>query len=306
MKVDFHTHILPPVLKQIALQSARRKMREWMRPVSSGMHKVQTLLRHLPDPARKRLDQVSSLAPLPGLLFESTAQDLVEAMSEANLDFAVVIAHPPYSNNDFILETCQQNPKLIPAVNIPSGTARPGQKLRKLRDKGAKILKIHPAADGEGADSPRYRALLKSAADLGMPVILHTGCIHSNVLYKDPMQGQVQRFSNWFKDYPSISFVLAHMNYHEPQIALDLLEEFSNLYVDTSWQPAEMIAEASRRVGADRVLFGTDWPIVGQNIAVGIQRIEDCVQSGILEANDAQLILGKNAARLMGLHATST
>ena len=262
------------------------------------MHRAQTVLRYLPDPARRALDELSGLAPLPTLLIESTVQDLAAAMDESRVDQALLIAHPPTSSNDFVLESCAAEPRLRPVVNIPSGTARPGNVLKAFVARGAVALKIHPAADGEGVDSPRYRALLKVADGLGLPVIIHTGCIHTHVLYRDPDQGQAQRFATWFATYPRIRFVLAHMNFHDPNIALDLMEEHANVHTDTSWQPAEVIGEAVRRVGSERILFGSDWPIVGDNIAVGLARIRDCVDTGALTEEQARAIRGENAAKL--------
>ena len=54
-------------------------------------------------------------------------------------------------------------------------------------------------------------------------------------------------------------------------------------------------------VGPDRVLFGTDWPFVGSNLAVGIERVRICIEAGTLNSADADLILGKNAAQLLGI-----
>ena len=201
-------------------------------------------------------------------------------------------------SNEFLLDRCSEEPRLLPVVNIPSGTTRPGVALKNYVNKGAVALKIHPASDGEGVDSPRYKALLQSADTLGLPVILHTGCFHTHLFYKDPDQGQAQRYATWFETYKNIQFVLAHMNFHEPNIALDLVEEHENVHVDTSWQPAEVIGEAIRRVGAERVLFGTDWPFIGNNLSVGLKRIEVCVETGSMSEEQSELILGENAAKL--------
>ena len=308
--IDFHVHVFPdrthrfvPFFAQAPLAEARKQARAWMRPFTGALHRTQTWLRVVPEVIRRRFEGFGMLAPLPSLLVESTAADLREAMEASGVNYAVAIAHPPWSSNDWILELCQENPKLIPAVNIPAGTAKPGQRLKKYVQQGARILKIHPAADGEGVDSPRYKALLKAATECGIPVILHTGCIHSHLLYKNPMQGEVQKFAPWFGKYRETKFILAHMNFHKPQIALDLAEEYPNLLVDTSWQPPEMIGEASRRLGADRVLFGTDWPLVGNNFDVGISRIRDCVDTGTITQAESELILGGNAARLLQIEA---
>jgi predicted TIM-barrel fold metal-dependent hydrolase len=315
--IDFHVHVFPNSLESwvprrlsaaldsflppARLSQLRKQARAWMKPLSNSAHSAQTLLRYLPELARNRLDELSSFLPLPSLLFESSAEDLKEAMEDARIDYAMVIAYPPLIDNDFIMDICQKNPKLLPVVNISKGTARPGQILKRYVGKGAKALKLHPASDGEGVDSPRYRALIRSASDLGLPIILHTGCLHSKLFYKDPSQGHAERFTPWFETYPDTQFVLAHMNFHEPNIALDICEEYRNVWVDTSWQPAEVIGEAVRRIGPERILFGSDWPFVGNNIAVGRDRVRDCVNTGMLNQDQAKLILGENAVKLLGL-----
>lgn len=304
--VDSHAHVFPEKISRWIPERVRKSARDWYRPFTHSLHKVQTLFRYLPNPARKRLDQVSGVAPLPGLLLESTYKDLKLAMGDAGIDLSIVIAHPKLIPNEYVLELCSQDRSLVPVVNIPSGTSRPGQVLKKLWQKGARILKLHPASDGEGVDSPRYKALLKVASEIGMPVIVHTGCMHSHLLYKDPEQGQAQRFSPWFETYRNIPFVLAHMNLHEPHVALDLAEEHPNVYVETSWQPMEIIGEAARRIGAERILFGSDWPFVGNNLSVGVKRVRDCVEIGMLNENQAALILGENAVKLLGLKPDAT
>ena len=303
--VDFHTHTFPERIKlgpvDRRLEKVRKKARAWMRPFSNSLHHSQPLLRLLPEFIRRPFDEVASLAPLANLLIESSPKDLHEAMTSAGVDRVLLIAHPPFLTNEQLMEICAEYPRFIPAVNIPPGTKRPGQVLKNLVQHGAKVLKIHPSADGEGPESPRYRALLKTAADLNLPVVLHTGCIHSHVLYKDPDLGNAERFAPWFKTYRTLPFVLAHMNYHAPRVALELAEENPNVHVDTSWQPSEIIGEAVRRIGSKRVLFGTDWPLVGNNIEIGIKRIRDCMDGGTVTEKDAEYILGKNAECLLKL-----
>jgi predicted TIM-barrel fold metal-dependent hydrolase len=321
--VDFHVHVFPNLVGDLVENSPegslseglykrfeliRRTARIWKKPLSGSVHKMLTFTRHLPDVVRKNVDQLGAWVPLPSLALESTAEDLEEALAEADVQYAVVIAHPPYISNDFVMELCSTRKNWIPAVNISKKAEKPAAQLKAYFKKGARVLKIHPAADGEGPDSPRYRKLLKTAADLDLPVILHTGCIHSNLLYTKPELGDVVNFTKWFETYSSIRFVLAHMNFHDPQTALDLCDDFPNLQVDTSWQPVEVIGEAVRRMGAERVLFGSDWPLIGNNIRVGRDRIREGVRTGLLNPEQAKLILGGNAFKLLGLipHAAKT
>jgi predicted TIM-barrel fold metal-dependent hydrolase len=320
--IDFHVQILPNPIQTLAenisfgrasaettlghLQNIRRQARGWIKPLMGSLHELHSHLRYLPEVARKNLDEFSRLVPLPGLLVESTLTDLKEAMTFARVDQALAIAHPPLISNEFLLELASLHPEIIPGVNIPKGVDRPIQLLKKYFSQGARALKIHPALDQEGPDSPRYRALIRTASDLGLPIILHTGSARMHLFYKpfykESFSRSAEQFSKWFENYPRARFVLAHMNFHEPSIALDLCEEFENVHVDTSWQPAEVVSEAVRRIGAERVLFGSDWPVVGDNMTVGRQRIQNCIASGLLNDQQASLILGDNARKLLGLN----
>jgi len=298
------SNYLNPMMVGMGLGMVRRMARQFLEPSRDKLHKAQVWMRHLPGVARAGLDQMGGMATLPHLLIESTPDDLVEAMDAAGVDQAVVIAHPPLASNEWVLEVCSQHSdRLIPVVNVPKGTPDPGAKLSEYIEQGARALKIHAAADGEGPDSDRYRALLEVAQQKHLPVILHTGCIQNRLFYKDPSFGKAEAFSGWFEAYPEIRFVLAHMNFHEPEVAIQMGELHRNVMVDTSWQPAEMISEAVRRLGADRVLFGSDWPFVGGNLAIGKKRIEEGVAAGVYSQEDAEKILGGNALKLMEPHA---
>jgi predicted TIM-barrel fold metal-dependent hydrolase len=303
--IDSHAHAFPdrlqkavPALGALPLQGIRRSARAWMRPFASSMHRARPWLRLLPEAIRGPAEELTSLAPLPGLLVESTPLDLAEAMDEAEVETALVVAHPPWISNEFVMDMAAEDPRFAPVVNFPPSVNEPGKALRKFFKAGARALKIHPAADGEGPESPHYRSLLRVADELGLPVILHTGCVHSFLLYKDPAKGHAELFIDWFREHQQLRFVLAHMNQHEPQGAMDLAEKYPNLLLETSWQPAEVIGEAVRRVGARRVLFGSDWPFVGDNMRVGIDRIRDCVETGMFTEAEAALILGENAAEI--------
>ena len=62
-----------------------------------------------------------------------------------------------------------------------------------------------------------------------------------------------------------------------------------------------MIGEAVRRLGPEKVLFGSDWPLMGNNLTVGLRRIQSSVEGGLISEEDAALIRGANARRLFGI-----
>jgi hypothetical protein len=183
MIIDSHAHVLPEVLPSF-LEGPRRVARFWMKPVAASLHHAQTMMRHLPVRVREALDEVGGLAPLPGLALESTIADLIQKLDEHHVDQVLVLAQPPLIANDLVFEAHQRDPRIRPVVNLPKGTADIAGALRDAKDRGAVAVKIHGAAEGEGPDSLRYQALVSAADSLALPVIIHTGCMHSHLLYR--------------------------------------------------------------------------------------------------------------------------
>jgi len=305
--IDFHVHVFPePRVLDFLKPEQNEKVQQWRRQgrkifkaFPDSLHRLQPLVRRAPQKIRNILDQVGAVSTLPHLILEATPGDLGEAMIQSNLDFAVVLAQPPYTPNEFILQEARQNSKLVPFVNVPPSENQPGKKLKEYVKGGARGLKIHAAMDGLPMASAHYKNLLDAAADEGLPVILHTGCIHMSFFYKKPDQSLVQNFEPWFKAYPKTHFILAHMNFHDPDKALDLMCRYENLWADTSWQPTDVIVRAAKRVGAERILFATDWPLGGHNMAVGLGRIHDAVFKNALTQDQCDLICGNNARTLL-------
>lgn len=296
--IDFHVRVFPspvganPSDNAIKVLSLRRQIRTWLKPAVGALHEIRSHLRYFPPATLPAIDQLSAVVPIAGLAVEATYDDLRESMQAAHVDLAVVTAQSPFIPSEFILELCQQDESLIPAVNVPKGTVAPQKLLKTYIDKGARVLKVHPEVEGEGADLSRYNALIRTAGNSGLPVVIHTdGLPYSSA----------ERFTHWFKKHPDTQFILAHMNFHQPEVAMELCDKFKNIWLDTSRQPAEIIGEAVRRVGSERILFGSDWPMIGNNMALGRGRIQDCVEIGLLNEEQAQHILGVNAFKLLGL-----
>lgn len=311
MIIDSHAHVILPAVSQ-ALASldaltggltarVRAGIRLAASPLVQSLHKAQVNLRLTPRWMQGATEVLATPTLLGTLLVEGVADDLLRSMGENRVDRTLVLAHPPLLPNESVLDLADAFPDQISAVvNLPPGTPHAGERLRNFVSRGARALKIHAAADGEDARSLRYLLLIETAADLDLPVILHTGCIHGP-MYRNPELGDPRRFEAWFREHPKTTFILAHTGLHDPESALEMASRYANVCVETSWQPAEVIGESARRLGAERVLYGSDWPFLGQNQRVGLARIRDCQDSGTLNATQTALILGENAQRIFRL-----
>ena len=77
----------------------------------------------------------------------------------------------------------------------------------------------------------------------------------------------------------------------------EVRQAFSHIYVDTAAQRLlydhAAYDQMVRLIGAERILLGSDYPLVPQ-----ARQIED-VRSGIFRTDDLRLVLGLNAERLL-------
>ncbi len=95
--------------------------------------------------------------------------------------------------------------------------------------------------------------------------------------------------------WPDIPFVCAHGVGSLEN--MERLAKYPNFHVDTSWtqSPSWAVRAAVDILGADRVLWGTDAPLVDFSQRLGI------VLDGGLSEKEIRLVLGLNAARLLRL-----
>jgi predicted TIM-barrel fold metal-dependent hydrolase len=148
--------------------------------------------------------------------------------------------------------------------------------LREQFAKGAKMLGEIQTMLGVIGDQytlkdlgPVVDVLLENDA----AVQFHTGwtAAYGNAMnfpYRAPWRW-AETMGNFMATYPDVKVILAHSGGStgapDGLEALRLLFSFDNAYLDTSKSTPDVVTEAVRGVGAERVLFGTDWVHPGLN-----------------------------------------
>lgn len=103
-----------------------------------------------------------------------------------------------------------------------------------------------------------------------VPLQVHTGWSPTSTSRDRATDASYQSATDWAEvmgkfmaSFPDVKVILAHMGGQFGQLdgreALRLLFSFDNAYGDTSKAPSYIISEAVRGVGAERILFGSDW-----------------------------------------------
>ncbi|HEY9869679.1 MAG TPA: amidohydrolase family protein, partial [Candidatus Obscuribacterales bacterium] len=88
--------------------------------------------------------------------------------------------------------------------------------------------------------------------------------------------------------------ILNHIGWESWREVLAIAREHPNVMVETSWQPAAVIRRATDRLGAERVLFGSDYPMFQEWQA--LREVKEA-----LSPAEYELVVSKNAVSLLGL-----
>jgi len=320
VKIDTHAHAFPS--PELYAQSLPEPARAATGATASALSRAARAIPPLPLPPlfdverlasfRKRrpllLAQASELlmgvAMLPQIALRAGLDDLLASMDRYALTHTVVIAGWPAAPNEWLLDTAPDyGGRIIPVAHPPQLPAEASQDdcevaFDMLAEAGARGFKIHLNMDGLPVECAVYRALFEIARARDLFVIIHTGRFNT-IAYKNQQPVAPEMFARYFEDYPEVRVCLAHMNRDEPAEALSAVTRFENLFVDTSWQPADSIADAIAQVGAERVLLGSDWPLLHADLQ------GECIRLLERAASDEEIeaITGSSAARFVGLEA---
>ena len=240
----------------------------------------------------------------------ATADDLLAAMDEAGVDVAVAVGigwtDPGVAReaNDYLIEcTARSGGRLLAfgAVNPAWGDDALAEVERCATAGLIGIGELHPDTQGYGIDDASVMApLMALAKRLGLPVLTHAS---EPVGHSYPGKGTVtpERLLRFIESFPGQPVIAAHWGGGLPFYALmpEVKAALADVYFDTAASPflytSDIFPSVTRIVGPERVLFGTDFPLIKHPRLLAQVR-----ESGLSDEAQA-LITGGNAARLFGL-----
>lgn len=235
------------------------------------------------------IDAHNHLGDRPGA--RQTGAELVAKLDATGVAKAVVFPFVEGNfTNDFVKDAYDQFPdRLIPycAVN-PWERDAPDIVRHCITQWGFKGLKLHPTINGFHLSNPELvDPLFKIADELGFPIIVHGA---SDLLNAPP------EFAVMAARFPRVPLLMAHMGFFwSVDQAISFAGQFENLYLETSRAPLFEIQTAVKRIGAHKVIWGTDSPFVDYEFE--FQKMERSTP----DRQGYASIVGGNIARLLKL-----
>lgn len=275
--IDTHAHALPSVdigtrpIHDVVARAANR-----LAPSRSmvEIEALSALQRILPRRGFALVEDAVHVALLPPAIVGGTVRGLLASMARHGIDRTVLIGARGRVSNRWILEHAwpQSPARLVPVTTLPELSERApleewSDAYRALAEAGAAGFKIHPNWDGVLPGHPSYEAAFEVAREHDRFIIIHTGCFRVRT-YREAAPLALDDLRPYLDRYRDVRVCLAHMNRWHPEAVWALQREYDQLYTDTSWQPARVIRQAIARMGSDRLMLGSDWPL----LHLGLQR----------------------------------
>ncbi len=242
------------------------------------------------------LDSHAHVDVVPALNWYDTADKLIQRMDRAGVRMAAVSGYlnSPGPNPDslkVIAEAVDKYPhRLIGYARLdPWFDDRCIETLTQaVKDWGCRGVKLHPAHYTLYPFGPETVKLAHHAANLGLPILFHCG---------DELMCLPYQIDRLAVKCPETTLILAHIGgFFSGEAALNVAERHNHVLVDTSEIPfPEMVKKAVNRLGAEKVLWGSDAPCC--DIGHEIKKVE---LAGLTDRQQ-RLIFAENYARLMGI-----
>ena len=196
---------------------------------------------------------------------DATVPSLRACMDAAGIDISLIhsVATTPKQVapiNAFLAETAANSGgRLVGLGTLHPDSPDQAADVRQLAALGLKGVKLHPEIQGFAVDDPRSLRICALCEEHRLPLLLHTGdrrydCSNPNRLL--PM----------LRQFPGLTVIGAHLGgwsiYEE---AVPQLAGVPNLWFDCSstfyWLDPQIAGTLIRRLGTDRVMFGSDYPM---------------------------------------------
>ncbi len=251
------------------------------------------------------------LQALEGITLQQQAARWADAFDRAGVETGFFIAIG--EDNEELAEFVRLNPARFQAWGSVVDPTAPeaAAVVRRFRGGGLRGLKLYPPTQRFSASDRAVYPVYEAAAEQGLPVLFHFGITVAPIYdlrYADPLH-----LSAAARDFPEITFGIAHCGAGFLREALFLAYHTENIWVDTSgtnnWRDFtpgapgldEVFRDLLRTYGPQRIMFGTDSSLP-REYREGILREQQEVfaRLEVTEENRAA-IFGGNARRLFRL-----
>ncbi len=227
----------------------------------------------------------------------------LQSMDDADIDIGLLTAwrgpngHDIISN-DQVAQWVQRYPARfagLATVDIDRPMDAVRELRRRVRDDGFVGLRVLPWLWGVPPTDRRFYPLFAECVELGVPFCTQVG--HTGPLRPSETGRPIPYIDQIAIDFPELTIVCGHIGYPWTEEMIAVARKHDNIYIDTSAYtsrrlPGELVSFMKTRTGGRKVLFGTNFPMIGHTRS--LEGLDDLGLSNETRAD----YLGGNAGRV--------
>lgn len=230
-----------------------------------------------------------------------SVDNLLSVMDENGID--IVVTTPPYSSigvdrtydeaNAFLADAMEKRPdRILGFIRVNPHLLEHALKRidAGVKHQGFRGIKLHPRNEAFAINSEDLAFhIAELAAKLEVPLLIHTGEPDTYGFAQPTLVGGLA------DAFPDVTMIIGHMGKRLFEDAILVARWFENIVLETSFRSPRHIARAVKRVGADRVVYGSDMPF-------GIPEVEMMkIRLCDISPKEREMVLGINMARILRL-----
>lgn len=249
------------------------------------------------------------------ILYQKYSDDLIALLKVFGVTRAVALFYPhkpemAQSLNRWMDTLARRHRDFI----IPFGSIHPDDPDKEailkasFEDYGFRGIKIHCHVQRVAPDDVRMETVYKICEGYGKIMLIHCGTgPHLKERgtrgygYDVTTVSGIRCFERVLRRYPRLTFVVPHLGYDEIESFIQLLEDYPNLYLDTSMAMSGFFKVDLKREWfvkyADRILFGTDFPSIPHEWKTE----QEVIQGFKLGESIEEKIFYSNAERILNI-----
>lgn len=195
----------------------------------------------------------------------ATLENMSASLDVNGISHAVCLPIAPNLTYDDLAMARRIDGRILPFTSIDYSLGlKAFEKLEQDIEDGALGLKLHPIIQRKRLDDPLLLEILHKFANFNKPVLTHAGLSYyylgeENKVYHAE-NGGIDHVKELVSTFPKIKFIIGHAGLFQSYQVCKKLKEFDNIWVDTSFQSPENIRKLIEVFGAEKVMYGSDWP----------------------------------------------
>lgn len=216
-------------------------------------------------------------------------------------------------------------PRLIPFSCISKELGNADaivEEVEQRAEQGARGIKMHPGMFSFFPDDEEMFPAYEACQKLGLPILADSGLWpvpHVLVQFSSPVlhaaaepgldYGEPKNWSRVAEAFPRLTIILAHLGAAWWDERIELAKQYPNIFFDTAQGFAapdripysahrglaeEDVVRVCRKIGVERILFGTDFP------ALSLQAQAEQLLRLPFTDQEKKMIFAENAKRILG------